>query len=150
MKKLLMLVVVLIGFLTNLQAQNSIKTTLESGIYEKIEVTFSYDSTEISTHTRYIKWLTDDFLREGNINWKNKQKEIHPNYNTVELFIEYFTGSANITQKFKCKNMPSYTPINAPALVFVSNGKIIYSFAYKAQNGYGNYIIGKSFYTVED
>jgi hypothetical protein len=127
------------------------QTVLESGVGEKILFTFTISTAnveKIKNSKCFKMWDSTMFKTPANILFAENYKDS----NRVELYLTMKTHFASISTKHKLKNSASYTPISTgEGMIYVDeNGNdITIYFPFKAQNGYGNFIFSKSFYTIK-
>ncbi len=123
-------------------------TTFQSGVGEKIPMEFSIDSSDvikIQESEVFKNWDSVTFSNPQNAGYIEKWKSL----SHIEMFLMSKTSMSSFYAKFQLKNSNSYTPINGISMIYCKDGKITIVFPMKAQNGYGNYIMSKAFYTVE-
>lgn len=123
-------------------------TTFESGVGEKIKMEFNIDSNDIVKiqETELFKnWVNATFSNTENAEYIERWKSI----SHIEIFLMRTTSMASFYAQFELKNRNSYTPINGTSYIYCKDGEITVMFPMKAQNGYGNFIISKAFYTIE-
>jgi predicted GIY-YIG superfamily endonuclease len=71
----------------------------------------------------------------------------HPHY---ETFLFSNINMASIYAQMDLKNYQSYLPIEgSEGMIYIIDGKINISFPFKAQNGYGNMIFMKAYYSMK-
>jgi hypothetical protein len=144
MKKILLVVVVLlIGFI-QIQAQHTILCEVKNGVNEKIKIKLEVDSLKL-INSNYIK--NHIMYLDTAYNGKYKTKNISAlQYIKEAVEIGYFTI------KLYCKNKTSFEPIptgNKMYFGYANKNKLFITLNYKAQNGYGNYIISEKTFVID-
>jgi hypothetical protein len=124
-------------------------TTIKSGVGENINVKLS-----ISAETIELIQSNDCFKAWDSITFNNPKNadyiEKHKNHAHFETFIFSNLNILSFYAKMELKNYESYLPIEgSEGMIYVSDGKINISFPFKAQNGYGNMIFMKAYYTMK-
>lgn len=151
MMTLMMCLITMVSFgqeKTNYLKDGIFHTTFESGIGEKIKMDFVIDSVnlvKIQETEIFKNWDSTTFSNPKNAVYIETCKSL----SHVEMFLMGKTTMASFYAKFQLKNTNSYTPINGNPIIFCSSGKITIVFPMKAQNGYGNFILSKAFYSLE-
>jgi len=146
-KVVLVLTLVFASFVSfSQQKEDSIKndvfyTSFKSGAGEKIPVNFAFPKDfleKLQKSEVYLLWKERVLSNPKNVDTP-----------TVELYLKICTWTASFYAKLGLKNSTSYTPIaNSEGFIYINDkGEVNFSFPYKAQNGYGNMIISKAFYT---
>jgi hypothetical protein len=124
-------------------------TTLKSGVGEIINVKLSI-STEtinlIQSNECFQYWDSVTFNNPKNADFIEKHKN-HPHY---ETFLFSNINMASLYAQMDLKNSQSYLPIEgAEGMIYIMDGKVNISFPFKAQNGYGNMIFMKAYYSLK-
>lgn len=155
MKKVLLVLTLVLGTLvSNGQEtnQNYIKdnvfyTIFKSGAGEEIPVKFSFGDDFLNKITEtevYKLWETETFNNPANSGYIERNKD----KTHIELYLMGSTYMASFYSKMGLKNTNSYTPINGEGFIYINDkGEVNFSFPFKGQNGYGNFIISKGYYT---
>jgi hypothetical protein len=128
---------------------NVFYSTLESGIGEKIPMPFRLTADaemKIKETTIYQNWEKVTFSNPAN----EKYIEIHKSMQHFEMFLMGETFMASFYAKMKMKNGTSYSPVKGgEGMIYVNDkGEINISFPCQGQNGYGNTIISKVYYSI--
>lgn len=124
-------------------------TTLKSGVGEMINVKFLIsDETinKIQSHDCFKNWDSTNLNNPKNKEFIEKHKS-HPRY---ETFIFSNITMTSIYAQMDLKNMDSYLPIEgSEGMIYITDDKINISLPFKAQNGYGNMIFMKAYYSMK-
>jgi hypothetical protein len=156
MKKLLVFSMVLASFVSYGQdipkIENGFLTvTLENGVGVEQKVKFSIsddDYNKIKSSDLFKKWKETTWSNPANAGFI----EYHKKWDDVITYLEGNITSCKFTLKIlKLKNGNSLEFIEgAKGMIYLSdNGGIRISFPFKAQNGYGNSIVGKTIYSID-
>ena len=142
MKKVLLVSGLLVSMSGFAQYANGIFTTkIRNGVGVEVAMSFKVDSTKVVNSNTYTA-----FFKETNTpNYIEK----HPGLDSLELFLEREVSFQSLMTRFELKNGTSFDPINVPDnMIYISpENNVNVSFAFKAQNGYGNLILGKAIAT---
>ncbi len=124
-------------------------TTIKSGVGQEVVVKFaiSNESIElIKNNASYKNWDSITFTNPKNADFV----ALHKNRTHLETYLYSTIGMASIWAKLDLKNMQSFTPIlNSEGFIYCKDDKINFSFPFQAQNGYGNMIFMKAYYSVK-
>ena len=124
-------------------------TTLKSGVGEMINVKLSINAETINliqSNDCFKNWDSTTFNNPKNADYIEKHKS-HPHY---ETFLFSNINMASIYAQMDLKNYQSYLPIEgSEGMIYIIDGKINISFPFKAQNGYGNMIFMKAYYSMK-
>jgi hypothetical protein len=124
-------------------------TKIKSGVGQEIVVKFAISNENlelIKNHQSFKTWDSITFNNPKNADFIAQHKS-HPH---VETYLYSTIGMASIWAKLDLKNMQSFTPIlNSEGLIYCKEDKINISFPFQAQNGYGNMIFMKAYYSVK-
>jgi hypothetical protein len=156
MKKLLVLSMVLMSFLSYGQEKPTYDgeyfyTTLENGVGVEQKMRFSLSKND------YEKIKSSDLFKKWKeITWSNPKNagyiEHHKGWDEVIMYLNGLITSSKFTLKYiKLKNGNSLEFINdSKGTIYLSdNNGIRISYPFKAQNGYGNSIVGKTIHSVD-
>jgi hypothetical protein len=123
-------------------------TTLKSGVGEMINVKLSLSDETINlikSNESFKYWDSTTFSNPENAGYIEKNKN-HPHY---ETFLNSNVNMSSIYAQMDLKNSQSYLPIEgSEGMIYIKDGKINISFPFKAQNGYGNMIFMKAYYSI--
>ena len=124
-------------------------TTLKSGVGEMINVKLSINAETINliqSNDCFKNWDSTTFNNPKNADYIEKHKS-HPHY---ETFLFSNINMTSLYAQMDLKNSQSYLPIEgAEGMIYIIDGKINISFPFKAQNGYGNMIFMKAYYSMK-
>ena len=124
------------------QYVNGIFTTqIKNGVGVEVTMSFEADSTKIVNSQTYAT-----FFKQSNV---PLYAEKNPELDSLELFLKHEVNLQSLMTRLKLNNGTSFEPINVPANMIYLNqeGDINISYVFKAQNGYGNLIMGKAIAT---
>jgi hypothetical protein len=100
----------------------------------------------IQSNDCFKNWDSTTFNNPKNADYIEKHKS-HPHY---ETFLFSNINMASIYAQMDLKNYQSYLPIEgSEGMIYIIDGKINISFPFKAQNGYGNMIFMKAYYSMK-
>ena len=123
-------------------------TTLKSGVGEIINVKFSISAETINlikSHEAFKDWDSTTFSNPKNAGYIEKNK----NHEHYETFLYSNINMTSIYAQMDLKNSQSYLPIEgSEGMIYIIDDKINISFPFKAQNGYGNMIFMKAYYSM--
>lgn len=132
----------------NVIIDNYFYTTLESGVGEKVQLKFKLGSNAIDSikgSQLFNIWESTTFSNPENKKWIERYK----NMEHLNLFLMGECEMASFYAKLGLKNSSSYTLIpNSEGFIYYNDkSQMVISFPFKGQNGYGNLIISKAFYS---
>jgi hypothetical protein len=158
MKKLMLFVFCVLSYYT-ISAQNEntnpylkenvFYVTIESGGGEQISISFTLKSDAIEKIINskiYKEWENVTFSDPKNAGFIEKYKTM-PH---IDIFLMGEIRMAAFYAKMKIKNSTSFLPVKGNGgFIYVGEGdKINISFPFQAQNGYGNMIFSKAYYSI--
>ena len=124
-------------------------TKIKSGVGQDVVVKFAISNENIElikNHPSYKNWDSITFTNPKNADFI----ELHKSHTHLETYLYSTIGMASIWAKLDLKNMQSFTPIlNSEGFIYCKEDKINFSFPFQAQNGYGNMIFMKAYYSVK-
>ena len=156
MKKLLMVSMMFMSYVSYGQDIPKIENgflvvTLENGVGIEQKVKFSIsddDYKKIKSSELFKKWKETTWSNPANAGYI----ENHKKWDEVVTYLEGKITSCKFTLKIlKLKNGSSLEFIEGSKgmVYFSDNGGIRISFPFKAQNGYGNSIVGNTIYSID-
>jgi hypothetical protein len=153
MKNLFMALLIVTS--ANVFAQHKIengifKTDMRNGLGEKTPINFVIDSLtieKISKHPVYLDWDSTTFSNSINEEFIKKNKD----KTHLEMFLMGKVAMGSHEVKYSLKIYNSYTPLQSEYnRIYVSEeGDILFRYAIKAQNSYGNFLHQTAVYHVK-
>ena len=154
MKKIITLGFICIGLFANAQIKdntiidNFFYTTLKSGVGEEVQLKFKFGTNAVDSikNSELFKiWETTTFSDPKNEGYI----KMHKDMDHLNLFLMSQCSMASFYAKLGLKNTSSYTliPNSEGFIYFNDKSKMVISFPFKGQNGYGNLIISTAYYT---
>jgi hypothetical protein len=132
----------------NTIVDNFFYTTLKSGVGEEVQLKFKFGANAIDSikNSELFKiWESSTFSNPKN----EKFITLHKGMDHLNIFLMSECEMASFYAKFELKNQSSYTllPNSEGFIYFNDKSKMVITFPFKSQNGYGNLIFSKAFYT---
>ena len=124
-------------------------TTIKSGVGQDVVVKFTISNENIElikNHPSFKNWDSITFNNPKNSDFV----QLHKSHSHLETYLYSTIGMASIWARLDLKNSQSFTPIlNSEGFIYCKEDKINFSFPFQAQNGYGNMIFMKAYYSVK-
>jgi len=124
-------------------------TTIKSGVGQDVILKFVISDENIElvkNHESFKNWDSLTFNNPKNADYI----EFHKNRSHLETYLFSKISMASFWIKYDLKNKQSFTPIqNSEGFIYCDENKINISFPFQAQNGYGNMIVMKGYFSIQ-